>query len=215
MSTFHYTPYHRFKTHVTSGDWNLNNASAIRGNFSSTADDDALVDVVNTADDFILSEPEIASNSPGDNVKFSEIIPSRATIVGFQVRYYAKWYSGTVSKQVSLKARIGTNSYGNSFGGVGLNINMVTPQLVESTTSLEGLSFSSLTDADDIQIQFQTFPIGGGSSPRIAIMGAGFGNATYEASPSIRIRYRLDNKISIIGHSAKLSITGNSKLIVN
>lgn len=218
MSTFHYTPYHRFKTHATSGDWDLNNASAIRGNFSANADDDALRDNVDFADDFILSEPEIASNNSEDNVKFSEIIPSHAIIVGFQLRYYAKWYSGTSQKQIGSYARIGSDGAfsggGISGGNTGLNSLSTTPQLVESNTTLGGVSFNTLTDADDIQIKFISLKIIG-TSPRIAIMGSGFGDATYEASPSIRIRYRLDNKISVIGHSTKLSITGNSKLIVN
>jgi len=208
-----FTPYHRFKSITTTSDWTVAN-SGIVGNYTSTADDDAVRDNADFATGLILKTPKVTSNSLADDTLFSEIIPPTATIIGFQFRYYYKWFSGGGQKSIHGNARIGNGgSYGSNFGAVGVNIAMTTPQLETTDVTLGGLSFSSITDLDDIQVQFTTNKLTG-TSPRIAIMAAGFGDATYEASPAIRVQYQTTNRVHVL-NTSKISITGTSKLTVD
>lgn len=208
-----FTPYHRFKSISSTSDWVVAN-SGIVGNYTGAADDDAVRDNANYSTGLVLKTPKVTSNSLANDTLFSEIVPPTATIIGFQFKYYAKWYSGTGAKSINAAARIGNGgSYGDNFASLGFNSGDTTPTLITSNVTLGGLSFNSVTDLDNIQVQFVTNMLTG-ISPRLAIMAAGFGDATYDASPAIRIQYETTSTVHVL-NTSKLSITGTSKLTIS
>lgn len=211
-----FTPYHRFNNYqiVGSGDYNQSAINtALAGVYTGTPDDERLRNNVdNPSNPVRLYDPIVTSNSSADNTNFSSIIPPNATITGVQIRFYYKWFSGTSVYVVNPKIRLDGGSYGSSLGSAAISITDSSATLHETDVSLGGISLTP-SNIDDIELGLQFLRILG-TNPRVAVMGAGFGDATYEASPAIRIQYTGNNIVSVTNNS-KIHITGTSKLSVN
>tara|TARA_Y100000385_G_scaffold280385_1_gene331473 strand:- start:301 stop:945 length:645 start_codon:yes stop_codon:yes gene_type:complete len=211
-----FTPYHRFGNYqiVGPGDYNQSTIdTALAGVYTGAPDDERVSNNVdNPSNPVRLYDPIVTSNSSADNTNFSSIIPSNATITGVQIRFYYKWLSGNIIYAIDPKIRLDGGSYGSSLGAVAINTAVSSATLYETEVSLGGISLTP-SNIDDIELGLQFSKIVG-TNPRVAVMGAGFGNGTYEASPAIRIQYTGNSTVSVTNNS-KIHITGTSKLSVN
>lgn len=211
-----FTPYHRFGNYqiLGSGDYNQSAINtALAGVYTGTPDDERVSNNVDSPSNPVrLYNPIVTSNSSADNTNFSNIIPSNATITGVTVRFYYKWLSGTGVYVIDPKIRLNGGSYGNTLGVVAINAAFSSATLHETEVSLGGISLTP-SNIDDIELGLQFIKIVD-TNPRVAVMGAGFGDGTYEASPAIRIQYTGNSTVSVTNNS-KIHITGTSKLTVN
>lgn len=211
-----FTPYHRFNNYQILGPGDFNQSvldTALAGVYTGTPDDERLSNNVDSPSNPVrLYNPIVTSNSSADNANFSSIIPSSAIITGVTVRFYYKWLSGTGVYAVDPKIRLDGGSYGSSLGSAGINIAVSSATLHETDVSLGGISLTP-SNIDDIELGLQFIRVLG-TNPRVAVMGAGFGDATYEASPAIRVQYQTTSTIHVL-NTSKISITGTSKLTVN
>lgn len=212
-----FTPYHRFNNYQILGSGDFNQSvinTALAGVYTGAPDDERLSNNVNNPNNPVrLYNPIVTSNSSADNANFSSIIPSSAIITGVTVRFYYKWLSGTGIYAIAPKIRIDGGSYGTSLGNAAAqNGAPATATLHETDLSLGGITLTP-SNIDEIELGLQ-FAYISGTSPRVAVMGAGFGDATYEASPAIRVQYQTTSTIHVL-NTSKISITGTSKLTVN
>ncbi len=217
MATF-FTPYHRFGNYQILGPGDYNQSvinTALAGVYTGAPDDERISNAVNSPSNPVrLYNPIVTSNNSANNTNFSSIIPSTATIIGVTVRFYYKWLSGGAGiYAIAPKIRIDGGSYGSNLGTAAVaNGSPATATLHETDPSLGGITLTP-NNIDEIELGLQ-FTYVQGANPRMAVMGAGFGNATYEASPAIRIQYQTTNTVHVL-NTSKLSITGTSKLTVN
>ena len=214
-----FTPYHRFKNFqlLGSGDW-INNTplNALAGNFDGTTVEERLG---NNTDDPAnparLYTPTVTSGDASDDTTFSSIIPTNATIIGIQFRYYYKWGSGTGLFQINPTLRIGSSGGYSSINNASVAISPsdTTSALKISNVDNAGLNITP-SNIDNIEIGI-TFVEFFGTNPRVFMGGSGFTDESFEAAPSIRVQYDTNSATFHVLNTSKVSITGTSKLIVD